>query len=305
MNLENLTVWIASPNSRTRAKLREVLKAVIYKANIQIAQSLQGFTDGTISNERPQFIFASFSLGKEPIAKYLEQTAGLAGKEKPTVILTMDAKGGDDAASIAALYLKGAAGFISEPYSTTELSQLLTTLLVNPPSVDDKSRALKATGFMLSDAMAHLDLWAAQRMRGNESGGYAHRDLKALSKDLSRAYDADTDGYSKIICDVFEKARPPAESLMRTKIKRPVVRLVHPGTIIQEVMKQRLLTAQRVATMLKMEEPDFEALLNGKRDVDADLSKELARVLGRSSREWLKLQTDYDASKPKGDTPAS
>ena len=172
-------------------------------------------------------------------------------------------------------------------------------MINNPPQFEDKGRALKATGFLLSDAMSQLDQLAAQRMKGNDSGGYAQKELKNIAKDLELAYEANPDGYIKVICDVFEKAKPPADSLVRNKVRRNVVRLVHPGTIVREMMKQRMLTAERIASAVKMELPDFEALLDGKRDLNEELAKELARVLGRSSREWMKLQTDYDANKPK------
>lgn len=46
--------------------------------------------------------------------------------------------------------------------------------------------------------------------------------------------------------------------------------------------------------MLRIGKTDFEALLRCEKAVDASMARELARVLGKTSRFWLSLQEDYD-----------
>ena len=69
---------------------------------------------------------------------------------------------------------------------------------------------------------------------------------------------------------------------------------VHPGTIISEIMAQRKLTVDSLSVSLKVEIQLFEEFLQGRASIDEKFSRELSRLFGRTSREWQKLQKDYD-----------
>lgn len=294
MNIQGLTVWMVTPESGTRGKLREVLNALIYKAEIRIFRSSKEALDSCDVAATPRLIFISYSLGSENLSDFLNKIKAMALKPSPRIVVTIDSKLRDNSSAIAELFVRGITGFISEPYSTDELSQLLRTVMENKAELQGRDRLRKATGFLMVDAMGQIDQLVAQLWRGEEPCGYPLREIRNISKNLKLVFEQDADGYADLIADIFNRAKPPAANLVRNKVRRNAPAASHPGAIICALMKERLLTPQRVAAMLKVQENDFNELMREQRSVDEELAKQLARVLGRSSREWLKLQSEYD-----------
>lgn len=283
-----------TPDSGTRGKLREVLNALIYKAEIKIFRNGREALDSFNASTPPSLIFIGFSLGANAIGEFLENVKSLPAAKTPPVVATLDSKVGDNSSAIAALYIQGMTGFISEPYSTSELSKLLEAVLENKGQIQGKDRIRKATGFLLVDAMGQLDQLAAQLWKGEEPCGYPLRELKLISKNLSIVAKEDRSGYLDLMADIFARAKPPAAHLVKSKVKRSTMKAAHPGAVICELMKERFLTPERVASMLKVEVGEFTALMQEQCSVTEEMAKNLARVLGRSSREWLRLQSEYD-----------
>ena len=59
-------------------------------------------------------------------------------------------------------------------------------------------------------------------------------------------------------------------------------------------MKDRKLSLEGLKGTLKIEAKDFKALLEGGMSIDDSMSRELSRVFGKTSKEWMKIQKDYD-----------
>jgi addiction module HigA family antidote len=71
----------------------------------------------------------------------------------------------------------------------------------------------------------------------------------------------------------------------------------HPGDILaEEFMKPLGLSANALATALRVPATRIGAIINDKRSVTADTALRLARYFGTTPEFWINLQTAYDLS---------
>ncbi|MGH6983147.1 MAG: HigA family addiction module antitoxin [Stellaceae bacterium] len=76
----------------------------------------------------------------------------------------------------------------------------------------------------------------------------------------------------------------------------------HPGTILQEEFLLPLgVSANALATELRVAANRIGAIIKGERAVTADTAMRLGRYFGTSAEFWLNLQTMYDLSKAAAD----
>ena len=69
---------------------------------------------------------------------------------------------------------------------------------------------------------------------------------------------------------------------------------IHPGSILKEELKARKIRHEDFANQTGMQAHDLNALLNGRRDISAEIASELENTLGIPSVEWLSMQASYD-----------
>jgi antitoxin HigA-1 len=69
----------------------------------------------------------------------------------------------------------------------------------------------------------------------------------------------------------------------------------HPGeTLLEDFMKPLGLTANRVATDLRVPATRIGEIIHGRRAVSAETALRLGRYFGTSPQFWMNLQTLYD-----------
>ena len=75
---------------------------------------------------------------------------------------------------------------------------------------------------------------------------------------------------------------------------RNSMRPVHPGEILREELETLGLSADGLAKALDVSLDCMTAILNGQRDVTADIALRLARYFGTPPQVWLNLQKTYE-----------
>jgi antitoxin HigA-1 len=69
----------------------------------------------------------------------------------------------------------------------------------------------------------------------------------------------------------------------------------HPGeTLLEDFMKPLGLTANRVATDLRVPATRIGEIIHGRRAISAETALRLGRYFGTSPQFWMNLQTLYD-----------
>jgi len=70
---------------------------------------------------------------------------------------------------------------------------------------------------------------------------------------------------------------------------------IHPGEILlEEFMKSREISINRLAREIHVSPGRISAIVNGKRAITADTALRLSRYLGTSSDLWIGLQGEFD-----------
>jgi len=69
---------------------------------------------------------------------------------------------------------------------------------------------------------------------------------------------------------------------------------IHPGEMLAEELEARGLSANALATALRVPANRIQAILKAERAITADTSIRLGRYFGQSPRFWLALQTHHD-----------
>jgi addiction module HigA family antidote len=69
---------------------------------------------------------------------------------------------------------------------------------------------------------------------------------------------------------------------------------VHPGEVLQDILRDAGLTANALALALRVPANRIGAILKGERGITADTALRLARYFGTSAQLWMNLQTQYD-----------
>lgn len=69
---------------------------------------------------------------------------------------------------------------------------------------------------------------------------------------------------------------------------------IHPGDVLQDLLVEGGLTANSLATALRVPANRIGGILKGQRGITADTALRLARYFGTSAQMWVNLQAKYD-----------
>ncbi len=69
---------------------------------------------------------------------------------------------------------------------------------------------------------------------------------------------------------------------------------LHPGEVLQELLKEAGMTANALASALRVPANRIGDIVKGRRGITADTALRLARYFGTSAQMWINLQAKYD-----------
>ena len=69
---------------------------------------------------------------------------------------------------------------------------------------------------------------------------------------------------------------------------------IHPGEVLQDLLKESALTVNALALALRVPANRIGGIVKGQRGVTADTALRLARYFGTSAQMWINLQAKYD-----------
>ena len=71
---------------------------------------------------------------------------------------------------------------------------------------------------------------------------------------------------------------------------------IHPGEVLQDLLKEAGLTANALALALRVPANRIGGIIKGHRGITPDSALRLARYFGTSAQLWVNLQAKYDLS---------
>ena len=141
--LDGLTCMVVNGDIASRSRLREVIKTCIYKSEMHLFQSCRDAVAHLELDEVLDVIFISSNFGTDVIKSFVQDLTSKIRSKTTFVIVTIDKQNSKTATQVTNLYLDGVAGFIAEPYSPTELTQLLTALKARQSEINDDAKQRK------------------------------------------------------------------------------------------------------------------------------------------------------------------
>lgn len=307
MQLDGLSALIINPDIGSRARLREVLKNAVYKVSLNYLQNVREVSDKSGDMGELDIVLVSMKLGENGVREFVHALKN-AGKGTPTFIVTLESQSPDLVSKVTSLYLDGVEGFISEPYSSEDLIQLLSTIKQKKESLDTTVKQKKTLQFLFGEARRCTDVLRKCYLVEKQPPAAVIKESRSLIASNKTLFEQNPELYAEMLIDTFEKVQPPKNSY-ETRRRRTVKKLaLHPGRIISDLMLERKLTVERLQSSLKVEVKQFEEFLACKAPLDDPLARELSRLFGQTARDWLKLQKEYDHqqelnNKNKPETP--
>ncbi len=290
----NSLIVDAQLNSRTR--LREVVKSVFHQGEVRYARNASEALQNLSKGPSFQSIYVSSRIPMEQILRMVEALKHSQSKKALLVVTLMPEH--QDGPLISSLLVAGASGFICEPFSSEQLTTLISTAKkVAEAETSSDGRETTGAELMIIEAMHQLDRFVELRAEGNKGGGHAYKILKTLMAQLRGFAEAKPDIFQKLVVRTFEKAttkKKMATGIVKTESAAP-----HPGIAIQAHIADRKLEIDKILPMLKIEAAEFQKILDGHAPLTEGIARNLGRVLGKTAQFWMGLQARYDRSRPQ------
>lgn len=290
-------VIIIDGNPQTRGRLREVLRSVLLKAQYQYFRTLAEGLESIKASPNFDLVFISSSFPMEALQAAVAEIRALPSDPSPLIIISLSGAA-LDVTFATNLYVHGAHGFICEPYSPEELSELITTARdESQKSLEQADKDRRAADFLLQEGMKLLDQFAEYRSGGRLGKGKVGRELQQVAEGFRAvAEKLMPPELEHMLVERFIRAKttkkgPPEER----KSARPRVLHPHPGAVLRDLMQSRGLNREKILSVAHIEEAQLDLLLNEQLSVDEELARDLARALGRTSIYWIGLQKAWDS----------
>lgn len=299
--LEHLNSLIVEPDLDARTRLREVLRVIAYKQKHDFAKTYKEGGQWLDRNKPYDSVFVASTKKKRTIIDFLEEVKSKANPEyKPVVVVCLKADH-QDSAYVAELYCAGVHGFICEPYSAEKLLELVATVREQLDKQADKERkALRSAGLLLSSAIKLTDERAECILDRKPSGGYRLKQLREIAAALQGLYEiVPEERFVDLVVRKFEEAQPLPKFEERANARKGRRRVerkiaVHPGVILRSIISTRGLDKEKLLASMRVDTEQFEAVLREEGPIHEEMAREIARMLGKTSKYWMGLQLDFD-----------
>lgn len=299
MTLSDLRVLVVDINADARGRLNEVIRSVIYRVKIQSARNHREAIEYLSQGESFSVVIAGSARDNTKVLELLSVAQARTDIKTPIFIVSLKA-GDQESGFVAQLYQAGVHGFICEPYTAENLSTLLTVARENgSDQVADQVKHLRSVEFLAANAARLLDKIVTGKVLGKKGYVYdvkAFKDLSTSMKDLVEKVGSDR--YAQILTQKFGEMDTPTTPRLKNRVARtPKKVVVHPGAMMQQVMLERNLTAEKLLSIIKIEPAEFDALLAQQASLNEVSAREIARAMGKTAKFWLDLQAEWDKQK--------
>lgn len=299
--LERLKIIVLVPDADSRSTLRDALAAIVFRGDVR---TVRRFEDAQALLEEPEpfdVIFFASAFGSEDLKRFISQVASSPRSSNAALVLAVDRHTSNKLESVVQTYLGGVDGFISEPYTSEQLQELLLKILdpARERVIQTKTRVYKSVDLLARQAVSLIDDMWRFRLEGGKGGGASFGELKRVSGSLKDLADKYPQEYLESLAQVFESAEPPDPEYFKRKGSTHAKKAEHPGRIVRSLMDQRGLSRERLLASVRISPEEFDALLSGSLGLNDALAREIARVLGKTAREWMAMQRAYDLSNPR------
>ncbi len=301
LRLDRLRIMVLVPDADSRSTLRDALAAVVFKGDVHTLRRFEDARALLNGEEAFDVIFFASSFGIDEVKLFIREVASLPKAPDTAMVLTVDRHTSNKLESVVSSYLDGVDGFISEPYTSEQLQDLLMKILdpARERAIQTATRVIKSVNLLATQAVTLVDEMWRFRMDGGKGSGSALGEMKRISPSLQELQSKHPVEFLTGLSDVFEAVEPPSTESLSTKSKVRTKKAEHPGKFVQTLMEQRGLTRERLLASVRISPEEFDAVLSCQMGLNDAVAREFARVLGKTAREWMSMQRAFDLANPK------
>ena len=290
----SLKVLLAEPDIDRRFRIREVLRNA-RKVDTTDARSLTNLVDALKQRRFDLTIVSSAFTGEELEWLFKNLPNGLTIDQLCLVIALRPEQRA--ASFVAEMYAKGVVGFICEPFSVTEVSEILRLAEeAQQKPVEESTKNTLASTFLFGDALKQFERIIALRMQGQQSMGFLGREFRDNCMALrDTAAGLSNEQLADMILAQVADAKPREVDESRRASREKLGPAIHPGAELLALMSSRKLSKEKLVAALKIPEVELGEILAGRRGITEETAENISRAIGRTKQYWLSLQKKYDA----------
>jgi plasmid maintenance system antidote protein VapI/DNA-binding NarL/FixJ family response regulator len=208
----------------------------------------------------------------------------------PVFVLVKEAE--RDGTMLSALLSAGADGVIAEPLRVEAIEEAVEHMLASAKYKsfrDNRSKAILTV--TMSNAALMVDQ-LARAQRGETSLSTSElRERPRMLDNMTALWGASSpDVFANALLTVCS-ARAPAPAREEVRRGRRPKRVIHPAKIVTRIMNSRGISAEKLATVMRMDIATVNEFLSEASEMTEELAENFGRVLGHDKEYWLSLNS--------------
>jgi len=217
--LKNLRILLIDGQTASRAQIREILKNVVFKLQLEYASNFKQALEIMEGEERLHSVIVSSLDDKSSLVEFLEKARSTPVGGATNYLIALRSTH-QDSSYVADLYLHGVQGFICQPFSADEFSHLLQSSAQSTGKEEvDEEKTQRTLEFLIANAMRIVDLMAQQLISGKKRSGYLLKELQEVTQSLVKMNESiGQQVYEDLLIDCFQKAKPSGRTVARNRI---------------------------------------------------------------------------------------
>lgn len=280
----------AGERMRIKSLLKEMLSRVVMDGALS-AQEIRLNVESPLSSY--QLLFVSLRIGDEELLDIVSQCTAISPDFSRRIVLTVPALQ-QQGNTIKQWIEKGIGGFLFEPVSSEQLTELIGRVLQNVVehrAIDPGSVSIKTD---IIEAVDIVDTLYRAELTGKLSSSDKKR-MTVIKPNLSSHFNARQEEYVDALVELFAGAKPVQVRNSRVIRKAPAVQEAsHPGYELTKLLIKRHIDPQRAAGLIGITEAELKELCGGRTAVTEEIADRIARGFGGTKQTWLDKQKKYD-----------
>lgn len=276
-----------------RVRVKSLIKDLISKVAIDGVASMQELLhDKEASLADYQLTFISMKVGDEVVSSVIEQSKLISPEFVKRIILIVPPSK-QDGATLKEWLERGVGGFLFEPLSPAQISELIGRVaqnVVEQRTVDIGAVSVKTDVF---EAVDLVDRLYRAELAGKKSAVDSKR-VSYLQPNLESHFKTSTEQYVDALIELFGNSKPLVVRNAKSRKKQAkIIEAVHPGLDLTKLLIKRHIDPKRASGLLGITEVELKELCGGRMDVTEELADRLARGFGGTKEVWLERQNKY------------
>lgn len=292
--LEYTKILVCESNRAFAVQIKEMLKEIVLKPDVHIVSDEKEAYQKMELTSYKIFLFNCTTLQDEldAIMKYIEKNLV---KVRPIVIgFIPDTE--RESGKLSDILSAGIPNVMYSPFSMGDLTKIVVNHNLLLSHVEKIKKAKLIVKTLIASATKNIDKLSENLALGQRTNLSAKKNMKSLKARIEAQLDIlDEEDFFYLLEKYLEEVKPVqyrGHKKPRKHVKKEIVR--HPGYELNEIMRTRNLSAEKLAQACKVEVRIIESLCKEEINLNDELANKIATHIGQTQEYWISLQNKFD-----------